>query len=135
MVALTARPKASRNPMDLFEYQARDMFEKHGVPVLPGIVATTPAEARAAAEKLGGTVVVKAQVKVGGRGKAGGVKVVHNPADAEAAAQAILGMDIKGHTVHKVMIAGGAKIAQEFYSVSYTHLRAHETKANLVCRL
>jgi len=101
--------------MDLFEYQARDMFEKHGVPVLPGIVATTPAEARAAAEKLGGTVVVKAQVKVGGRGKAGGVKVVHNPTDAEAAAQAILGMDIKGHTVHKVMIAGGAKIAQEFY--------------------
>ncbi len=102
--------------MDLFEYQARDMFEKHGVPVLPGIVATTPAEAKAAAQSLGGgTVVVKAQVKTGGRGKAGGVKVVHNPADAEAAAEAILGMDIKGHTVHKVMIAAGAKIAQEFY--------------------
>jgi len=102
--------------MDLFEYQARDMFEKHGVPVLAGIVASTPAEARAAAESLGGgTVVVKAQVKTGGRGKAGGVKVVHNPADAEAAAVAILGMDIKGHTVHKVMIAAGAKIAQEFY--------------------
>ena len=102
--------------MDLFEYQARDMFEKHGVPVLAGIVAFTPAEARAAAESLGGgTVVVKAQVKTGGRGKAGGVKVVHNPADAEAAAAAILGMDIKGHTVHKVMIAAGAKIAQEFY--------------------
>lgn len=102
--------------MDLFEYQARDMFEKHGVPVLPGIVATSPLEARAAAEQLGGgTVVVKAQVKTGGRGKAGGVKVVHNPADAEAAAEAILGMDIKGHTVHTVMIAAGAKIAQEFY--------------------
>jgi succinyl-CoA synthetase beta subunit len=102
--------------MDLFEYQARDMFEKHGVPVLAGIVASTPAEARAAAESLGGgTVVVKAQVKTGGRGKAGGVKVVHNPADAEAAAAQILGMDIKGHTVHKVMIAAGAKIAQEFY--------------------
>lgn len=102
--------------MDLYEYQARDLFEKHGVPVLPGIVATTAAEARAAAEKFGGgTVVVKAQVKTGGRGKAGGVKVVHNPADAEAAAQAILGMDIKGHTVHRVMIAAGAKIAQEFY--------------------
>ena len=102
--------------MDLFEYQARDMFEKHGVPVLAGIVATTAAEARAAAESLGGgTVVVKAQVKTGGRGKAGGVKVVHNPADAEAAAAQILGMDIKGHTVHKVMIAAGAKIAQEFY--------------------
>lgn len=101
--------------MDLFEYQARDMFEKHGVPVLAGIVASTPAEARAAAESLGGTVVVKAQVKVGGRGKAGGVKVVHHPDDAYAAAEQILGMDIKGHTVHKVMIAAGAKIAQEFY--------------------
>jgi succinyl-CoA synthetase beta subunit len=102
--------------MDLYEYQARDMFERHGVPVLPGIVATTPAEARAAAERLGGgTVVVKAQVKTGGRGKAGGVKVVHNPADAEAAAAQILGMGIKGHTVHRVMIAAGAKIANEFY--------------------
>src|SRR5690554_1157931 len=101
--------------MDLYEYQARDMFEKHGVPVLPGIVAETPAEAKAAAEKLGGTVVVKAQVKVGGRGKAGGVKLAHSPAEAEAAAQAILGMDIKGHTVHRVMIAAGAKIAEEFY--------------------
>ena len=101
--------------MDLFEYQARDMFEKHGVPVLAGIVASTPAEARAAAESIGGTVVVKAQVKAGGRGKAGGVKVVHNPDDAYAAAERILGMDIKGHTVHKVMIAAGAKIAQEFY--------------------
>ena len=102
--------------MDLYEYQARDLFEEHGVPVLPGIVATTPAEARAAAEQLGGgTVVVKAQVKTGGRGKAGGVKVVHSPADAEAAAQAILGMDIKGHTVRRVMVAAGAKIAQEFY--------------------
>lgn len=101
--------------MDLFEYQARDMFEKHGVPVLPGIVASTPAEALAAAQSLGGTVVVKAQVKTGGRGKAGGVKVVHNPVDAESAASDILGMDIKGHTVHKVMIAAGARIAQEFY--------------------
>ncbi|WP_084074060.1 ADP-forming succinate--CoA ligase subunit beta [Demequina sp. NBRC 110052] len=102
--------------MDLYEYQARDVFEKHGVPVLPGIVATTPAEAKAAAEQLGGgTVVVKAQVKTGGRGKAGGVKLAHSPSEAEAAAQAILGMDIKGHTVHRVMIAAGAKIAQEFY--------------------
>ena len=102
--------------MDLYEYQARDVFEKHGVPVLPGIVATTPAEAKAAAEELGGgTVVVKAQVKTGGRGKAGGVKLAHSPAEAGAAAQAILGMDIKGHTVHRVMIAAGAKIAQEFY--------------------
>ena len=102
--------------MDLYEYQARDMFEKHGVPVLAGIVAETPAEARAAAEQLGGGVcVVKAQVKVGGRGKAGGVKLAHSPAEAEAAAEAILGMDIKGHTVHRVMIAAGAAIAEEFY--------------------
>src|SRR6187431_3435740 len=101
--------------MDLFEYQARDLFEKHGVPVLPGIVATTPAEARAAAEKLGGVTVVKAQVKVGGRGKAGGVKLAKTADDAEAAAAAILGMDIKGHTVQRVMIAAGAAIAEEFY--------------------
>ncbi|MFV0285951.1 MAG: ADP-forming succinate--CoA ligase subunit beta [Demequina sp.] len=102
--------------MDLYEYQARDMFEKHGVPVLPGIVAETPAEAKAAAEKLGGgVVVVKAQVKTGGRGKAGGVKLARSPEEAETAAQQILGMDIKGHTVHRVMIAAGAAIAEEFY--------------------
>ncbi|WP_098462844.1 ADP-forming succinate--CoA ligase subunit beta [Isoptericola jiangsuensis] len=102
--------------MDLFEYQARDIFEKHGVPVLGGVVATTPEEARAGAEKLGGgTVVVKAQVKTGGRGKAGGVKLAHSPAEAQEKAAEILGMDIKGHTVHRVMIAQGAKIAEEFY--------------------
>ena len=105
--------------MDLFEYQARDMFEKHGVPVLAGEVATTPEEARAAAERIGqksgGVVVVKAQVKTGGRGKAGGVKVVKSPEEAQEAAEAILGMDIKGHTVHTVMIAQGAKIAEEYY--------------------
>ena len=101
--------------MDLFEYQARDLFESYGVPVLPGLTADTPEEARAAAEKLGGTVVVKAQVKVGGRGKAGGVKVVHNADDAYTAAEAILGLDIKGHVVKRVMIAAGARIAQEFY--------------------
>ena len=101
--------------MDLYEYQARDMFEKHGVPVLAGIVADTPAEARAAAEKLGGVTVVKAQVKTGGRGKAGGVKVAKTPADAEAAAEAILGLDIKGHVVKRLMVAAGADIAQEYY--------------------
>ncbi|MEE6274237.1 ADP-forming succinate--CoA ligase subunit beta [Georgenia wangjunii] len=102
--------------MDLFEYQARDVFAKHGVPVLGGIVATTAEEARAAAEQLGGgTVVVKAQVKTGGRGKAGGVKLAHSPAEAAEKAGEILGMDIKGHTVHRVMIAEGAKIAEEFY--------------------
>ncbi|MGR2753086.1 ADP-forming succinate--CoA ligase subunit beta [Agromyces arachidis] len=101
--------------MDLYEYQARDLFEKYGVPVLPGIVADTPEEVRAAAEKLGGVVVVKAQVKTGGRGKAGGVKVAKNADEAEEAAKAILGLDIKGHVVKRVMVAAGAKIAQEFY--------------------
>ncbi|MFC9560340.1 ADP-forming succinate--CoA ligase subunit beta [Agromyces sp. NPDC056965] len=101
--------------MDLYEYQARDLFEQYGVPVLPGIVADTADEVRAAAEKLGGVVVVKAQVKTGGRGKAGGVKVAKNPDEAYAAAQAILGLDIKGHVVKRVMVAGGARIAQEFY--------------------
>jgi succinyl-CoA synthetase beta subunit len=101
--------------VDLYEYQARDLFEKYEVPVLPGIVATTPEEVRAAAEKLGGVVVVKAQVKVGGRGKAGGVKVVKTPDEAEEAAKAILGLDIKGHIVRTVMVAAGARIAQEFY--------------------
>ena len=102
--------------MDLFEYQARDMFAAHGVPVLDAAVATTPDEARAAAERLGGgTVVVKAQVKTGGRGKAGGVKLAHSPQEAADRAGEILGMDIKGHTVHRVMIAQGAKIAEEYY--------------------
>ena len=101
--------------MDLYEYQARDLFESYGVPVLAGIIADTPAEARAAAEKLGGVVVVKAQVKVGGRGKAGGVKVAKTPEEAEEAAKAILGLDIKGHVVKRVMVAAGARIAEEFY--------------------
>ncbi len=101
--------------MDLYEYQARDLFEKHGVPVLAGIVAETPEEVRAAAEKLGGVTVVKAQVKTGGRGKAGGVKVAKTPADAEEAAKAIIGLDIKGHVVKKVMVAAGADIKEEYY--------------------
>jgi succinyl-CoA synthetase beta subunit len=101
--------------VDLFEYQARDLFESYGVPVLPGIVADTPEEVRAAAEKLGGVTVVKAQVKVGGRGKAGGVKVAKDPQAAFEAAQSILGLDIKGHVVKRVMVAGGARIAEEFY--------------------
>ena len=101
--------------MDLYEYQARDLFEAHGVPVLAGIVAQTPDEAKAAAEKIGGVTVVKAQVKVGGRGKAGGVKVAKTADEAYEHAKAILGMDIKGHTVHRVMIAQGADIAEEYY--------------------
>jgi succinyl-CoA synthetase beta subunit len=101
--------------VDLFEYQARDLFESHGVPVLGGAVAFTPAEAGAAAESMGGRVVVKAQVKVGGRGKAGGVKLAESAKDAEEKAAAILGMDIKGHIVHKVMIAQAAPIEAEYY--------------------
>ena len=89
--------------MDLYEYQARDLFEKYGVPVLAGIVADTPEDVRKAAEQLGGVVVVKAQVKTGGRGKAGGVKVAKTPDEAEEAAKAILGLDIKGHVVKRVM--------------------------------
>ena len=102
--------------MDLYEYQARDLFEKHGVPVLGGVVAEDPAAAKAGAEKLGTpVVVVKAQVKTGGRGKAGGVKVAKSPEEAEQKASEILGMDIKGHTVHRVMVAAGADIAEEYY--------------------
>ena len=102
--------------VDLYEYQARDIFEAHGVPVLRGITATTPAEAKAAAAALGTpVVVVKAQVKTGGRGKAGGVKIAKSPEEAEARAGDILGLDIKGHIVRTVMIAEGADIAEEYY--------------------
>ena len=102
--------------MDLFEYQARDLFEAQGVPVPRGIVARTPEEAEQAAITLGTPVtVVKAQVKTGGRGKAGGVKVVRSPKEAAQAAEKILGMDIKGHTVHQVMVAEGIDIAEEYY--------------------
>ena len=101
--------------MDLYEYQARDLFEAHGVPVLAGIVADTPDEVEAAARQLGGVVVVKAQVKTGGRGKAGGVKVAKTPEEAKAAAEAILGLDIKGHIVKRVMVAAGANIEEEYY--------------------
>ncbi len=102
--------------MDLFEYQARDLFEAHGVPVLRGITARTPDEARAAAEELGtDVVVVKAQVKTGGRGKAGGVKLARSPEEAAERAAEILGLDIKGHVVETVMIAEGAQIDEEYY--------------------
>ena len=101
--------------MDLFEYQARDLFEQYGVPVLAGKIADTPEEAEAAAAAIGGTVVVKAQVKIGGRGKAGGVKVATNPAEAKEKASAILGLDIKGHIVKRVMVAQAAEIEKEYY--------------------
>ena len=101
--------------MDLFEYQARDLFESHQIPVLAGAVASTPEEAELIAAKIGGKVVVKAQVKIGGRGKAGGVKLADNASDAKEKAKAILGMDIKGHIVKKVMIAKAAPIESEYY--------------------
>ncbi len=105
--------------MDLYEYQARDVFEANGVPVLAGLLARTPDEAAAATSAIGpasgGVVVVKAQVKVGGRGLAGGVKVARSPQEARDVAGRILGMDIRGHTVHAVMVAQGADIAAEYY--------------------
>lgn len=101
--------------VDLFEYQARDLFEAHQVPVVPAMVASTPAEARAAAAQIGGATAIKAQVKVGGRGKAGGVKIAADPEAAGAAATEILGMDIKGHTVRRVMVTQGVNIRREFY--------------------
>ncbi len=101
--------------MNLHEYQARDILRRHGIPVPPGDVASTPAEARAIAERFGGNVVVKAQVHAGGRGKAGGVKLAKNAPEAESHAKAILGMTIKGLTVQKVLIAPAADIASESY--------------------
>jgi succinyl-CoA synthetase beta subunit len=112
--------------MDLFEYQAHELFARHGVPVLPAQVADTPAQARAAARRLGGAAVVKAQVKTGGRGKAGGVKLAADATEAEAHAAAILGMTIKGHTVRRVMLAQPAEIDAEFY-VSYLLDRTDRT--------
>jgi succinyl-CoA synthetase beta subunit len=102
--------------VDLYEYQARELFEAYGVPVLRGITASTPEEAKAAAAELGTpVVVVKAQVKTGGRGKAGGVKIAKTPDEAAARASEILGLDIKGHVVKTVMITEGADIAEEYY--------------------
>ena len=112
--------------MDLFEYQAKQLFQEHGVPVSLGEVAETPEQVEAIAEKLGGVTVVKAQVKIGGRGKAGGVKVARTPAEARAHAEQILGMDIKGHTVHRVLVDPGADIQQEYY-VSYLLDRSNRT--------
>jgi succinyl-CoA synthetase beta subunit len=112
--------------MDLYEYQGRDLFARHGLPVLDGGVATTPQEARAIAERLGGRSVVKAQVKVGGRGKAGGVKLAADADEAQARANDILGMDIKDHTVGKVMVTETADIVEEYY-FSYLLDRANRT--------
>jgi succinyl-CoA synthetase beta subunit len=112
--------------VDLFEYQARDLLASHGVPVLPGGVAETPEQAEAIAREIGTTVVVKAQVKTGGRGKAGGVKLADSAEDARARAQDILGLDIKGHITHRVMVAQASDIAEEYY-FSYLLDRANRT--------
>ncbi|WP_448641088.1 ADP-forming succinate--CoA ligase subunit beta [Geodermatophilus sp. URMC 63] len=112
--------------MDLFEYQARDLLASHGVPVLPGGVAETPDQAEAIAREIGSRVVVKAQVKTGGRGKAGGVKLADDADEARARAQDILGLDIKGHTTHRVMVAQASDIAEEYY-FSYLLDRANRT--------
>jgi len=112
--------------VDLFEYQARDLLASHGVPVLPGGVAETPEQAEAIAREIGTTVVVKAQVKTGGRGKAGGVKLADDAEDARARAQDILGLDIKGHIAHRVMVAQASDIAEEYY-FSYLLDRSNRT--------
>ncbi len=101
--------------MDLYEYQAKDVFAAHGVPVLPGRTVDTAAEAERAAQEIGTAVVVKAQVKTGGRGKAGGVKLAKDPAEAKEKAEAILGLDIKGHIVHRVLVTEASDIAEEYY--------------------
>src|SRR6188472_3943460 len=108
------RPLESR-PVDLYEYQGKQLFRRFGIPVSDGRLATSPEEARAAAVELGGPVVVKAQVLTGGRGKAGGVKLADDPADAEQKARAILGLDIRGHVVRKLWIERASDIAKEYY--------------------
>lgn len=112
--------------MDLYEYQAKELFAKHGVATQSGEVVTTPDDAAAAARRMGGTVVIKAQVKTGGRGKAGGVKLATNSDEAKDKAGAILGLDIKGHIVGKVLVTPAADIAEEYY-VSYLLDRANRT--------
>jgi succinyl-CoA synthetase beta subunit len=119
--------------VDLFEYQAKELFAAHGVPVLPGLVASTAAEAKAAAETLGTPVVVKAQVKTGGRGKAGGVKFAQTPDEAAEKAGAILGMDIKGHQVQRVLVTPASDIAEEYY-VSFLLDRSNRTYLSMASR-
>lgn len=110
--------------MDLYEYQAKNLFGAHGIPVTPGEVCSTPDAAHEAARKIGSAVVVKAQVKTGGRGKAGGVKLAATPDEAQARAQDILGLDIKGHVVRKVLVTEATDIAEEYY-VSFLLDRAN----------
>ncbi|HEU4450748.1 MAG TPA: ATP-grasp domain-containing protein, partial [Gaiellaceae bacterium] len=101
--------------MDLYEYQGKQLFARAGIPVSEGRVAESPAEARAAAEELGGPVVVKAQVLTGGRGKAGGIQLADDPAEAESRAGDILGLDIRGHVVRRLWVERASEIAKEYY--------------------
>ncbi|MCF8609783.1 ADP-forming succinate--CoA ligase subunit beta [Gordonia sp. HY285] len=112
--------------MDLFEYQAKELFAKHGVPTTPGRVTDTAADARAIAEEIGKPVMIKAQVKVGGRGKAGGVKYAATPDDAQTHAENILGLDIKGHVVKRLLVAEASDIAEEYY-ISFLLDRSNRT--------
>ena len=112
--------------MDLYEYQAKELFAKHSVPITPGIVVENVNDAASAYEQLGGKVVIKAQVKTGGRGKAGGVKVADNESDVKEKAGAILGLDIKGHTVRRVLISEASQIVEEYY-VSFLLDRANRS--------
>jgi succinyl-CoA synthetase beta subunit len=120
-------PKVGRlaRALDLYEFQGKELFRRFGIPVSEGRLATTPAEARTAAHELGGPVVVKAQVLTGGRGKAGGIRLADTPADAEARAREILGMDIRGHTVGKVWVERASEIEREYY-VSITFDRSEK---------
>ncbi len=112
--------------MDLFEYQAKELFAKHNVPTTPGRVTDSAEDAKVIAEEIGKPVMVKAQVKVGGRGKAGGVKYAATPEDAFTHAQSILGLDIKGHVVKKLLVAEASDIAEEYY-ISFLLDRANRT--------
>src|SRR5262249_49962931 len=110
----SSKPSEDSEPMDLFEYQAKELFAKHNVPSTPGRVTDTAEGARAIAEEIGRPVMVKAQVKVGGRGKAGGVKYAATPDDAYEHGKNILGLDIKGHVVKKLLVAEASDIAEEY---------------------
>src|ERR1700722_2159377 len=115
-----------KESMDLFEYQAKELFAKHNVPTTPGRVTTSPEEARAIAAEIGRPVMVKAQVKTGGRGKAGGVKYAATPDDAYTHAKNLRGLDIKGHVVKKLLVSEASDIAEEYY-VSFLLDRANRT--------
>src|SRR5205085_11216341 len=117
--------------VDLYEYQGKQLLAQHGIPVPAGEVAATPEEARAAAERIGGRVVVKAQVQIGGRGKAGGIKLADSPDEAEARARDILGMDIRGHTAHRLWIAEASEIKRQYYA-SVTFARAAKRPPRLL---